>query len=137
MFPPQMDPERPFLGLEEKCTPDYLLRITVGDERILVVGDATLASAEHHHKDPKPKTVEKYRRTLGWSVDGGIVRCHPMGGFVIFPPPSSSWKEFEVIPGAADCVIFAPGPRDSEIAKHRLLSLLGAISPNLKANLEP
>ncbi|MBB3746990.1 hypothetical protein FHX10_006543 [Rhizobium sp. BK591] len=133
----EMDPERPFLGLEEKCTPDYLLRITVGDERILVVGDATLASAEHHHKDPKPKTVEKYRRTLGWSVDGGIVRCHPMGGFVIFPPPSSSWKEFEVIPGAADCVIFAPGPRDSEIAKHRLLSLLGAISPNLKANLEP
>lgn len=60
-----------------------MLRITVGDERILVVGDATLASAEHHHKDPKPRTVEKYRRTLGWSIDGGIIRCHPMGDFVI------------------------------------------------------
>ncbi len=131
----EMDTDRPFLGLEEKCSPDYLLRITVGDERILVVGDATLASAEHHHKDPKPKTVEKYRRTLGWSVDGAIVRCHPMGGFVIFPPPSESWKVFEVLPGAADCVIFAPGLRDAAAARQRLLGLLDAISPNLKANL--
>ncbi len=131
----EMDPERPFLGLEEKCTPDYLMRITVGDERFLVVGDATLASAEHHSKDPKPKTVEKYRRTLGWSVDGGIVRCHPMGGFVIFPPPSESWKEFEVLPGAADCMILAPGPRDTGVARQRLLGLLDALSPTLKANL--
>jgi hypothetical protein len=58
-----------------------------------------------------------------------------MGGFVIFPPPSESWKAFEVIPGAADCVIFAPGPRDADVAKHRLLGLLEVISPNLKANL--
>ncbi len=130
----EMDLERPFLGLEEKCSPDYLLRITVGDERIFVVGDATLASAEHHSKDPKPKTVEKYRRTLGWSVDGRIVRCHPMGGFVIFPPPTESWKEFEVLPGAADCVILAPGPRDAEMARQRLLGLLDAVSPNFKAN---
>lgn len=131
----EMDPERPFLGLEEKCSPDYLLRITAGEERILVVGDATLASAEHHHKDPKPRTVEKYRRTLGWSVDGRIVRCHPMGGFVIFPPPSESWKDFEVLPGAADCVIFAPGPREAEDARQRLVRLMDALSPNLIADL--
>lgn len=126
-----LDPERPFIGLEEKCSPDFLLRITVGDEHILIVGDATLASSKHHHKDPKPKAVERYRRTIGWSIEGKIVRCHPMGGFVIFPPPSESWVDFETMPGTADCTLLCPGPRNAQEAKRRLVNLLNAISPEL------
>lgn len=126
-----LDPERPFIGLEEKCSPDFLLRMTVGEEHFLAVGDATLASPKHHHKDPKPKAVERYRRTIGWSIDGKIVRCHPMGGFVIFPPPSESWSDFEVLPGTADCTLLCPGPRSSEESKRRVITLITTIAPEI------
>ncbi|MEJ7015883.1 hypothetical protein [Sinorhizobium meliloti] len=125
-----VNPDRPFLGAEEKCSPDYLIRITVGDERFLIVGDATLASPDHH-KDNKPKVVEQYRRTIGWSVEGEIVRCHPMGGFVIFPPPSPAWSKFEKVFGASDCTLLCPDPQGHGEAGHRLERLLNAISLKL------
>jgi hypothetical protein len=130
-----VNPDRPFLGAEEKCSPDYLLRITIGDERFLIVGDATLASPDHH-KENKPKVVEQYRRTIGWSVQGEIVRCHPMGAFVIFPPPAPAWSKFEMIFGASDCTILCPSPQDRAEGGHRLESLLRSISPKLYGSTE-
>ncbi len=122
-----VNPSRPFLGTEEKCSPDYIIRITIGEERFLIVGDATLASPEHH-KENKPKVVEQYRRTIGWAAEGQIVRCHPMGGFVIFPPPSRAWDKFEKIFGASDCTLLCPDPQDKGEAGERLSHLLKAIS---------
>lgn len=128
----KIDPERPYVALEERCSPDYILRITDGEERFLIVADATLASAAHQKEsDAKPKTVEKYRRTLGWSIDGEIVRCHPMGGFVVCPPPSDGWKPFETIIGSSDCTLLCPSPQNPSEARGRLKNLLKAISPRL------
>lgn len=125
-----VNPDRPFLGTEEKCSPDYLLRITLAGERFLIVGDATLASPDHH-KENKPKVVEQYRRTIGWSVQGEIVRCHPMGSFVIFPPPSPAWSKFEKILGASDCTLLCPDPQGRDEAGSRLEGMLKSISLNI------
>lgn len=123
-----IDPQRPFLGTEIRCSPDYLLRISQKHARFLIVGDATLASPDHHGKnESKPKIVENYRRTIGWSIEGEIVRCHPMGAFVVFPPPSSSWIEFERISGASDCTLLCPSPQDTSDARARLRQLLSKV----------
>lgn len=133
-----IDLERPYVALEEKCSPDYILRITNGEERFLIVADATLASAAHQKEnDSKPKTVEKYRRTLGWSIDGEIVRCHPMGGFVVCPPPSDGWKRFETMIGSSDCTLLCPSPQNPTEARGRLKNLLKAISARLVDSSTP
>jgi len=129
------DQSRPYFASEEKSSPDYLIRITTPTGRSLMVGDACLASPQHHAvkkpQDAKPYTVENYRRTIGWVVQGQIVRCHPMGGFVLFPPPSESWAHLQQLPGAADCTLLSPSPLGDEAARERLAKLLIAISSDI------
>ena len=151
----ELDAERPYLGLEMRCSPDYLLRITTPIRKVLMVGDACLASPQHHGKisdktekkqgntkkktdnsdgiqdknSAKPYTVELYRRTIGWADNGEVISCHPLGGFVLFPPPASSWKEFERLPGASDCILLCPHPRGDHEASYRLEQLLARIVP--------
>lgn len=131
----ELDAERPFLGLELRCSPDYMIRITTPNGKSLMVGDACLASPKHHGKnnklDVKPHTVEMYRRTLGWSIEAHLVRCHPMGGFVVFPPPSGAWVDFERLPGAGDCTILCPSPQGDPEASRRLESLLMIVAPEI------
>jgi len=128
--------DRPFLGAEEKCSPDYLIRIITSTKSVLLVGDAALATPLHHKKkikqtETKPQIVERYRRTIGW-VDGDqIVRCHPMGGFVVFPPPASEWSDLETISQARDCMLLCPGPLDDGEASTRLMALLESIVPEI------
>ncbi|MER9304371.1 hypothetical protein [Mesorhizobium sp. M0496] len=129
-----LDVERPFIGTELKCSPDYLVRITTPTQKALLVGDACLASSEHHGKsgeitNSKPYTVEKYRRTIGWSTEDQVVRCHPMGGFVVFPPPARAWSSLETIPGASDCTLLCPSPNGDTEASRRLQVLLKAVMP--------
>lgn len=131
-----LDPDRPFLGTESKCSPDYILRITTPLGRSLVVGDACLASPKHHGKgtdkgDSKPHTVERYRRTLGWAVEGQVVRCHSMGGFVLFPKRASEWTDFERMPGAGDITLLCPNPYDDAEASQRFTKLLAMVAPEV------
>lgn len=129
-----LDSERPFLGLEVKCSPDYLIRITTPVGRTLVVGDACLASPEFHGRSEdrtsaKPYTVEKYRRTIGWAVDDKVVRCHSLGAFVLLPPPAQSWTHVEKIPGAADCTLLCPSPLGDAESNLRLERFLDRLMP--------
>lgn len=130
----ELDVERPFLGTELKCSPDYLIRITTPTGKRLLVGDACLASPMHHGKgEPtgtKPYTVEKYRRTIGWADEESIVRCHALGGFVIYPPPAADWADFETVPGASDCALLCPSPQGDPEASRRLERLLGVVAPD-------
>jgi hypothetical protein len=129
------DEERPYFGSEEKCSPDYLIRISGPSGRALVVGDATLASPKHHgvtnKRESKPFTVENYRRTVGWAADGEVVRCHPLGGFVLFPPPTASWKYLEGLSGTSDCTILCPSARGDQEASFRLARMMSIISPEI------
>lgn len=130
----EFDEERPYLGAEEKSSPDYLIRITTPTGRFLLVGDACLADPEYHglkKSHPKPLTVEDYRQTIGWISEDGIVRCHPLGGFVLFPPPSDSWGRLQQIQGARDCTLFCPSPLGDETVGARLAGLLSAIAPGI------
>jgi hypothetical protein len=135
-----LDVERPFIGMEEKCSPDYLIRITSPDGRALLVGDACLASPEHHGKrsksDSKPYTVEQYRRTIGWAIGDQVTRCHPMGGFVIFPPPTDRWSELETLPGASDCMLLCPSPQGSVEASRRFELLLRSATVGFDLSVE-
>lgn len=131
----ELDVDRPFLGLELKCSPDYLIRISTPTTRTLIVGDACLGTPEHHgtgEAKAKPYTVEHYRRTLGWAVDGQVVRCHPMGGFVVFPPPASSWHKFENLQDVRDCTLLCPSPRAPAESSARLENLLNAVAPQVR-----
>ncbi|MDF2384877.1 hypothetical protein JMG10_25620 [Nostoc ellipsosporum NOK] len=135
----ELDAERPFLGLELKCSPDYLIRVTTSQQRALLVGDACLASPNHHGKKPdrldaKPYTVERYKRTIGWACTDEIVTCHPFGGFVLFPAPAMSWIEFENLPGAADCMLLCPSPQGDLEASRRLEILLRSVVPEIAAS---
>lgn len=132
-----LDEERPYFGLEERCSPDYLIRITTPVRKALMVGDACLASPKHHGKkqnksDSKPYTVEKYRRTIGWSAEGEMIGCHPLGGFVLFPPPIEGWSSFEGLPAASDCTILCPQPSSDSDTSYRLEQLLARVAPELE-----
>jgi hypothetical protein len=130
------DESKPFFGMEDRASPDYLIRVTTPDRLALLVGDACLASPIHHGRggqaNAKPVTVEHYRRSIGWVADRGVVRCHPMGGFVVFPPPASAWAAMESIPGARDCTLLCPSPRANDAAERaeaRLFDLLAVVAP--------
>jgi len=130
----QLDEGRPFLGTEIKCSPDYLIRVSTPAGKTLVVGDACLSSPLHHGGNgdklkSKPYTVERYRRTIAWASGEQVIRCHPMGGFVLFPPPSEAWHEFENLPGASDCMLLCPSPRDDAEASRRFDILLKSVFP--------
>lgn len=131
----EFDQSRPYFGSEEKCSPDYLIRITTPAGRILMVGDACLASPKHHgipnRLDSKPYTVENYRRTVGWAAEDQVVRCHPLGGFVLYPSPAEAWAYLQQLPGASDCTILCPNPLGDEEATERLANLMIAISPEV------
>lgn len=131
------DVNRPFFGTELRCSPDYIIRITEAKSRTLMVGDACLASAGHHGRGPdksgaKPYTVESYRRTLGWATEKQIVRCHPMGGFVVFPSPATAWEGFHRLPGAGDCTLLCPSPQGDQEASRRLENLLFVLVPEIR-----
>jgi hypothetical protein len=133
------DVNRPFFGTELRCSPDYIIRITVSEakSKTLMVGDACLASARHHGRGPdksgaKPYTVENYRRTLGWATEKQIVRCHPMGGFVVFPSPATAWEGFQRLPGAGDCTLLCPSPQGDPEASRRLENLLCVLVPEIR-----
>lgn len=131
-----LDAERPFIGLEIKCSPDYLIRITTPSSKVLMVGDACLAHPDHHgtkrdKADTKPYIVERYRRTIGWATDGQIVRCHELGGFVVFPPPEEAWDAFRGLPGAADCSLLCPKPGVDPAASRSWIDLLYLIAPTI------
>ena len=70
--------------------------------------------------------------TLGWAVDCQVVRCHPMGGFVIFPPPASSWHKFENLQDVRDCTLLCPSPRAPAESSARLENLLTAVAPQVR-----
>lgn len=132
----EINSNRPFLGSEDKCSPDYLIRIMTSSANSLLVGDAALATPKHHKKNTdqmkaKPQIVERYRRTIGWVLGDQIVRCHPLGGFVVFPPPSGEWSELETIPQARDCTLLCPSPLDDVEAGARLWTLLESVVPEL------
>jgi hypothetical protein len=138
----ELDLARPFIGLDVHCSPDYVVRITTTGKRSLLVGDACLASPQHHGKKPdrldsKPYSVERYRRTIGWSAESGVVRCHPLGGFAIFPAPSEAWAYLESLPGAADCTLLCPSPLGDTVALARLKILLETVEPKLRLSVEP
>lgn len=132
----KFDQDLPYFGSEEKSSPDYLIRISTPAGRSLMVGDACLASPEHHAvkrpQEAKPYTVENYRRTVGWVAQGDVVRCHPMGGFVLFPPPPESWTYLQHIPGVRDCTLLSPNPLGDMAMSDRLANLITAISPDLR-----
>jgi len=130
----ELDEDRPYFGLEMHCSPDYLLRITTPARKVLMVGDACLASSKHHGKkkdksDTKPHIAELYRRTIGWLAEGEVIGCHPLGGFVLYPPPVDAWKDFDRLPAARDCTLLCPRPGSDPEASHRLEQLLARIAP--------
>ena len=132
----RIDEDRPFLGTEIKCSPDYLIRVSTPTSQTLLVGDACLSSPLHHGGNDdklgaKPYTVERYRRTIAWVSGDRVIRCHPMGAFVLFPPPSEAWHEFTTLPGASDCMLLCPGPRNDTEARRRLWILLEGIVPGI------
>lgn len=132
-----LDEDRPYFGLEARCSPDYLIRVITPVRKALMVGDACLASPKHHGKKPdksdsKPHTVERYRRTIGWSADGEMIACHPLGGFALFPPPVEEWSTFEGLPAASDCTILCPKPGGGSDAGYRLEQLLARVAPELE-----
>jgi hypothetical protein len=133
----ELDVDRPFFGSELSCSPDYTLRITTPRGKFLIVGDACLASPKHHGgKGPdktgtKLHTVEHYRQTLGWAIDGQVVRCHPMGGFVVFPSPATAWTNFQQVPRVRDCTLLCPSPRGDPEASRRLANLLIVVAPEI------
>ncbi|TWB02452.1 hypothetical protein [Bradyrhizobium stylosanthis] len=136
----KLDPHRPFLSIDPHCAPDYVLRVTTRFGKSLIVGDACLASPKHHGKgtekgDSKPHAVERYRRTLGWASEGQVIRCHPMGGFVLFPTRASDWAEFERMPGAGDITLLCPNPLDDADAGRRFAKLLAVVAPVFSAEL--
>lgn len=136
----QLDQDRPFLGMEMKCSPDYLIRVTTPAGKTLLVGDACLSSPLHHGGSgdklgSKPYTVERYRRTIAWASGDQVIRCHPMGGFVLFPPPSEAWHEFTTLPGASDCMLLCPSPGENNEAGRRLEIFLEAVIPGLVARV--
>lgn len=127
-----LNDERPYFGLEVRCSPDYLIRVTTPLRKALMVGDACLASPSHHSKsNSKLHTVEKYRRTIGWSADGEMIACHPLGGFALFPPPVEEWTGFESLPAASDCTILCPQPSGGSDAGYRLEQMLARAVPEL------
>lgn len=133
----KFDEDRPYFGSGLRCSPDYLIRITSPAGRYLMVGDACLASPKHHGTPPdrldaKPYTVEHYRRTVGWATKDQVVRCHPLGGFVLFPPPAAEWAYLQQLPGASDCTLLCPHPQSQNEAGGRLAHLISMISPEIR-----
>jgi hypothetical protein len=93
------------LWLKTDRFPDCLLRITTPAQKVQMVGDACLASPKHQGKKPdksdiKPYNVELCRRMIGWSAEGDVIGCHPLGGFVPYPSLVDAWKGCERLPAA-------------------------------------
>jgi hypothetical protein len=133
----KFDEDRPYFGSGLRCSPDYLIRITSPAGRFLMVGDACLASPKHHGTPPdrldtKPYTVEHYRRTIAWATTDQVVRCHPLGGFVLFPPPAAKWSYLHQLPEASDCSLLCPHPLEQNEAGARLANLISMISPEIR-----
>lgn len=111
-----VDVARPFFGTEEKCSPDYLIRIEGPAGRALAVGDACVADPRHHTtatKDFKPEVIVGYRRSIHWAGSGFVQSCDMMGGFVIFPGPPARWSGIEAASHARDVWLLCPRPADA------------------------
>ena len=88
----ELDEKRPYLALEMRSSPDYLVRITTPGKKVLMVGDACLASPASHglkvasdgtiKENPakphsKAHTIALYQRSIGWAAEDEVVGCHP------------------------------------------------------------
>lgn len=110
-------PERPLFGSESRCSPDYVLRIRGPGGVALAIGDACLADPGHHQeKDAKAHVLKGYRRTILWRVDDRIVRCDPLGAFVLLPGPAVGWANLESKLRPLDVWHFYPQPRAADPA---------------------
>jgi hypothetical protein len=106
-----LDAARPFVAATEAASPDYLLRITTPMGPTLLVGDASLTDPRFPQGGTrKTLKVADYVRTIAWETDAGLVRCHPLGGFVLFTPPQKAWADLEgePEPKAREVTICAP-----------------------------
>jgi hypothetical protein len=111
------DDGRTLFGSQTRCSPDYVLRIQGPYGHCLAVGDACLADPAHHPHDgqaSKPATVESYRRSIFWWVNGRLQPCDPMGGFVLFPGPPSGWDALMHQVRHKDVWFICPKPRGAD-----------------------
>lgn len=142
----ELDEQRPYIALEMRSSPDYLVRITTPGRKVLMVGDACLASPDSHglkvapdgtiRENPakpgsKAHVVALYRRSIGWAAEDEVLGCHPLGAFVLFPPPAASWRDHERLPGATDSTLLCPRPGGDREATQRLQRLLSCVAPEL------
>jgi len=133
-----LDDERPFFGVSDRCSPDYIIRIRHGESRHLLIGDACLADPKYH-QGKKLDTVSHYVKTVAWKTsDGEVVWCHPMGGFALLTPPLTSWKDTELLKSETDVTVLAPSilNADGGESASRLRSMVARVVPHLQTAAE-
>lgn len=122
------DPERPFFGSHDICSPDYLLRIEGTGRPIFAIGDACLADPCYHDKDDKPETLRAYRRSIMLKSSTGLVRCEPLGLFVLYPGPTERWSQLETNCRKDDIWLLCPqvsgADSTARMRVHRMLTHL-------------
>lgn len=119
------DPERPFFGSHDRCSPDYLLRIEGTKRPILAIGDACLADPEYHNKQAKLETLLSYQRSLMWKAGTELVRCQSLGIFVIYPGPTQQWGALEASFRKENTWLLCPQARDpDQLAEQRVSRML-------------
>lgn len=118
-----VDQERPLYGSEERCSPDYVVRLEGPSGRVLAVGDATLADPAHQRpREGKSAVVATYRRSIYWRVGEQILGCDVLGGFVIFPGPTGMWSLLERESRRQDIWLFCPVPHAEDSDASRLFA---------------
>lgn len=119
------DPDRPFFGGQDRCSPDYLLRIEGPGRAVFAIGDACLADPSYHDKDDKLETLRAYRRSILWKSGNGLVRCEPLGLFALYPGPTSRWQSLEPSFRKDDVWLLCPEARSTdEHAQQRVSRML-------------
>jgi hypothetical protein len=113
--------ERPLFASGGRVTPDYVIRFEGPSGRVMAIGDATLADPKYHRdpKENKPAVVAAYRRSILWAVEGRVLSCEPLGGFVLFPGPEQMWNDLENQTRGYDVWFICPHPRDESDAAIR------------------
>ena len=116
------DKDHPFVSAIDKYTPDFALRLTGPNGRRLLVGDAVLDDPTRYDPNKanfrKDRTVAHYVATIAWASPEGLVRCDPLGGFVLAPGPQSAWNRFEGRDGGNLRDKMKTAPRITVIAPH-------------------
>jgi hypothetical protein len=107
------DPDRPLCALENSASsPDYVLRVTGPRGARLAVGDASLADPAHNgDSPPKFSEINKYRSSIHWWTNGGLLSCDRLGSFLVLPGPPEIWRAVEGKFDRNDLWLIAPLPR--------------------------